>query len=208
MRNIRAIGALGAATAVLLASLFPALAVAGQAHQQKLVIAIDDGTEDGQVFINVDDAQDAIDIDKLQVGESRSIVDEQGRSILLTKTETGLDLNVDGRVIALPSYDDGQADLEAAAVHPDSDVKIERRIRIERTIDGGDLDDDTVTIISNGVIDDATKEQIRSILSSSGQTGDVVFIDGHGLHDATSAVHDGHDAHRVKIISKEISATN
>ncbi len=204
MRNIRAIGALGAATAVLLASLFPALAVAGQAHQQKLVIAIDDGTEDGQVFINVDDAQDAIDIDKLQVGESRSIVDEQGRSILLTKTETGLDLNVDGRVIALPSYDDAQADLEAAGVHPDSDVEIERRIRVERTIDGGD----PVTIISNGVIDDATKEQIRSILSSSGQTGDVVFIDGHGLHDATSAVHDGHDAHRVKIISKEISATN
>lgn len=207
MRNIPAIGALGAMTAFLLASLFPGLAHAGQAHPQKLVIAIDDGTEDGQVFIDVDDAHDAIDIANLQIGESRSIVDRQGRSILLTRTQTGLDLNVDGKVIALPSYDDPGADPTAAG-DIDADVDVRRHIHIERTIEGDDVDHDTVTIISSAAIDDATQEQIRSILSSSSQAGDVIFIDGHGFHDAASAARDGGDARRIRIISREISATN
>ena len=206
MKNIRAIGAIGAVTAVFLASLFPSLAAhAGQASAQKLMIAIDDGTDDGQIFIDLDDADEAVDIENLQVGESRSFIDQHGRSILITKTEAGLDLTVDGKVIELPSFD-GPHTGRSMSVDADVDVDITRRVHIERRVDGDDRDRDAITIVSTSSIADATKDQIRSILSSSGHSGEIRFIDEQGFHDAASAV-DG-DGHRIKVISKETSATN
>ena len=57
-----------------------------------------------------------------------------------------------------------------------------------------------VTIISGNNMDAVTKQQIRDVLSSSGHTGEVTFVDGSGSHDD--------HAQRVHVITKEVDVTN
>lgn len=132
------------------------LATPERIHEQKLLIAIDDGTEDGQLFVEMDNSATAVLQGDLPPGEPRPPIDTL------------------------------------------------RRVPVERMSKPGD-----VMIVSNRTIDNETRDCIRSILSSSGHGGEVVFVD----HQEASAPPGGshstkNELHRVKSISKEISATN
>lgn len=179
------------------------------AHERHMMIAIDDGS-DNQVLVELDDSQSAISMHDMQLGESRSLVDEQGRSVLVTRTEDGLEFNVDGKVVEVPVFENsihGSATATLIAGATDMDVDIEMASTTAVHV-GGMLGDDKVTIISGAAIDPATRDSIKAILTSAGHTGDVVFIDREAHAADNDSVANVHEARRVKVISREVNATN
>ena len=177
-------------------------------HEQKLMIAIDDGTDHGQVFIDLDGGE-ALDIGGMQLGETRSVVDQNGRAVMVTRTESGFEIDVDGKKIDIPENSDSIASSVASSVadvHKDVHVEVASDVYVEHHGSANNI-----TIISGSAIDDTTKESIRSVLTSSGHDGDVVFLDGNSaiaLQGASTASHGDGERRRIKIISKEISETN
>ena len=101
----------------------------------------------------------------------------------------------------------------------DIDIDVARAVHVETIVgsfDGSHTGDryvsqyvnDNVTIISGRAIDETTRENISSILSSAGHTGDVVFVDRE-IHDGDAdSTHSVHESRRIKIISREVNATN
>ncbi|MDX1482657.1 MAG: hypothetical protein R3315_13320 [Woeseiaceae bacterium] len=191
--------------AACVAAIAFSVAAAASDRNYELRIAIDDGTPDGQLFIELDDATSGVDFDGLQVGESQSIVDSSGRNVLVTRTAKGFELNVDGRVIELPPLDGDPAGGLRAADSQDATIEIERHLH---AVDPAANGDDTITISSSSAIDEATRESIRQALRSAGHDADVEFIDTAGLPVTTEMNRTGSRVEkRVKVISREINAT-
>ncbi|MGI9222161.1 MAG: hypothetical protein ACR2QS_14115 [Woeseiaceae bacterium] len=137
------------------------------------VEVIGDGSGDTTSFF-LDSNDLGFELDELQVGETRSIVDESGRSILISRTEDGFSFNIDGKIIDLPDFVDADADAmhwvsddfdSDANVHVVRDVKVETLHSKQGTV-----------ILSTKPIDEATQQSIKSILESSGYGNDVEFI--------------------------------
>jgi hypothetical protein len=180
----------------------PLGAIAGTAERHELRIAIDDGSEDGQVFIELHD-DSGVNVRDLQVGESQSVVDAQGRPVLVTRLEDGLEFNVDGRIIELPELVADAANLgpgEYAGVESEKEVIV---VNSKFAADEGG-----VTIISDEPIDEATRDGIRALLSSAGYTDGVVFLDAAGPQGGSGDAHHGTRHRQIKVISQEVNATN
>ena len=80
----------------------------------------------------------------MQIGETRSIIDESGQSILITRNENGFNFNIDGKSIDLPNFGDESTEaMHWVSAHGDSkvDVRILEDVNVE-TIHG-----DTGTVI-------------------------------------------------------------
>ena len=187
---------------LIVAIALPPAAVAGTNGVHELRIAIDDGTPDGQLFIDLDD-RSGVDLRDLQIGESQSVVDGQGRAVLVTRTEQGLTVNVDGRVIDTPDF---AADIDTGSFNQGTDIDIQKEVVIVDSTAAATHEG--ITIISSQPIDDATRETLRAVLLSAGHSNDIVFLDGEGPHSET---HDtaGTGKHRqIRVISQEINATN
>ena len=70
------------------ASLMPAgIAMAEKDMEMEIKIAIDDGSDGELVFLNLDSENMGFALHDMQVGEIQSVVDESGRSILITREE-------------------------------------------------------------------------------------------------------------------------
>ena len=184
---------------------------------ESLRVAIDDGTEIGQIFVDLGE-DDGVDIGDLQLGESRSIIDHEGRSVLVTRTESGIALDIDGKTFELPDADvmfaegiefaglDAVVESEVVELEHDIDIDIVHVFETSTV----DMTTEDVTIISDDAIDDATKDGIRSLLAAAGHDG-VVFLSGSNTFstDARSVLEPSGAVHRrVKVISKEVSETN
>ena len=76
------------ATVLLASLLLTVSAHADQVVERKMMIAIDDGS-DSEVLINLDDGGSAVAMHDMQLGETRSLVDAEGRTVLITRTEDG-----------------------------------------------------------------------------------------------------------------------
>jgi hypothetical protein len=187
---------------LILAVGLPMGATADQATKQALKIAIDDGTPHGQLFINLDDAE-TVSLHDMQVGESRSIIDDSGRSILVTRTDQGLEINVDGRVIQLPAIDDG---MDVHLAGDAETVNIEKKMVFVSK--AGDADKAGITIISGRAIDESTRDSIRSLLASAGYETDVRFIDSSKLQGADGDAHAGMHHRHIRVLTEERDATN
>ena len=163
-------------------ALFGALLVglAGSAmagDEVKMNTAIDmlgeNGVNGKHFKFNSDDL--GFDLDEMQVGESRSIVDESGKAILVTRGEEGFSFNIDGETIELPKLrggkhggmhwiaDGGESDID---VHVMRDISVRRTKEISATM-----------IMSPKPIDDATQQAIKTLLESAGYSDEVKFID-------------------------------
>ena len=183
-------------TAILAASLIMAgAAVAGEKHHMKFEIAIADDDGTGEVMLNLDSDDLGFNLHDMQEGETRSIVDESGRSILITREAEGFKFDVDGRTIKMPLFGS-----EHGAMWVGDGAGEDVRIHVMRDaefVSNGSFDG--VHIISSDPIDDVTQEGIKALLISAGHSGDVKFID-------TS---DGpHGMHEVRIIKKEVVSEN
>jgi len=188
-----------AAIAVLLSFGTASAQEADKNVELKIVVAGDgDGTEINWVG-------DGTDIEGLSVGESRTLTGESGREITVTRTDEGMQFQVDGETVVVPDIGmsghhmafvdtgGGQYDVEVLGSDSENvDVKV---------ISGGAHaikahHPDGVTIISDEPLDESVRESIRSVLISAGKNGNVTFIDGSD--------HDG----AVRVIRKRVEVTN
>lgn len=113
------------------------------------------------------------DIHDMQVGESRSFVDDAGRAVLLTKETDGFSFNVDGKTVRVPEIG---APGEYMTLVDGSDATANFDVEI-----AGDAlpvaKTNTVTIISDEPLDATTQESIKAVLLSAGRDDDVSFVD-------------------------------
>lgn len=148
--------------------------LAAEETRMKIQIEVDDG----DIHLTLNSEELGFNLHDMQEGETQSIVDEDGRSILITRKADGFKFDVEGKTIEMPLFTAdhgamwmGDGDIEDVDVHVLHEMKSVTRHRIEG-----------VTIISAQPIDEATQESIRSLLTSSGQTGAIDFIDSNEQH--------------------------
>ena len=135
---------------------------------------------DVTVAINSDELGfDLRDLHGMQEGENRSIVDESGRNILITREADGFTLNIDGEIVELPMLFGGHHAMAWAEDGDEVDVNV-HVMRRAQFADSHDMDG--TMIISRKPIDDATKQQIKLLLESAGYESDVNFIDREAAH--------------------------
>ncbi len=162
-------------------------ALAGQDLKTKMAIVVagDDGNGEVRVELNSDNL--GFNLHDMQEGENRSIVDESGRTILITREADGFSIQVDGKTIKMPLFGGGHhgGDFGFHVIH-------EADFEMAGAMDG-------VTIISAKPIDAITQQAIESLLQSSGQGDGVRFID-------TDRAHGG--VHKIRVIEKKVEVAD
>lgn len=156
-------------------------AMAGEEHRTQIKIEVD-GENSKHRVIEFDGQDSDINLHDLEVGESQTLTDKSGQEVVVTRTEDGLEFDVEGE-------------------HETEDVIVRKhkKMHVIKTQNSSG-----VTIISGDEIDDATRAKIEAALKEAGKDGDVQFIDGSELGGETQA----HGEREVRIIRKEIDVTN
>ncbi len=190
----------------LFAVMLGAAALAGEEHRMQIEVALDDDQSGEQLF-RFDSKHSGFNLHDMQVGESRTITGESGETALIVRTEDGFEFDVNGKKIKMGDvggahgvamvHREHHAD---ALVNVAEDVHVAHAIKVVKV--GGAGDDNVATIITNDSLDEATQQQIRDVLSTSGHAGEVTFIDTNSAH----GDHAGME--RVHIIKQEVDVTN
>jgi hypothetical protein len=171
--------------------LIAAAAVASEGRETRIEIAVASEGDDAEIF-EWHSADSGIDLSHLEVGQSETITNEDGRDVTVTRTEDGFDIAIDGENIdVMKIHGDGE--------HGDVMIKKTKNIKI---IKAGE--DAGVTIISSDTIDEKTRQRLTEVLNEAGKDGEILFLDGSELSGAETA----HGRHEVHVIKKEIDATN
>jgi hypothetical protein len=168
-------------------------AFAGEEMQMKIAVVKDDG--DGDVRIELDSDDIGFNLDDLQEGESRSVVDKSGQAILITRTADGYTFDVDGETIDMPMLG---GDHKMVWVEEDGNADVDVHVVRKAMFIGEDHMGSTM-IMSAEPIDEATQQVIKSALESAGHDGEVHFVT-HKMHHG--AKHGGE--HQVKVIKKVV----
>jgi hypothetical protein len=167
-------------------AMFAMSAWSGEEVEHKMSIAIIESDSDSEILIELDGAD--IDLQNMQIGENRSIVDDDGRSILVTREEKGFTFNVDGKIVEMPDF----LHNEEGNVWISGDDHM-KNITVDVQMLHGDMaarsmmDSETVMIVSGKEIDASTQDVIRVALQTAGHES-VEFIGGgdedgpHGVH--------------------------
>ena len=167
-------------------AMFAMSAWSGEEVKHKMAIAIVDSDGGDEMLIELDGAD--IDLHNMQVGENRSIVDETGRSILVTRQEKGFTFNIDGKTIEMPAFMNHE---EGNVWISDDDhmknIEVDVQMLHGGMAAGSMMDSETVMIISGKEIDASTQDVIRMALQTAGHES-VEFVGGgedggpHGVH--------------------------
>jgi hypothetical protein len=168
----------------------------------QMVISIDDESGDGGIQLNFGSDDLGFNLHDMQEGENRSFIDKSGRSILITREADGLRFDVDGKTINMPFFDGehhgamlaGFGDHENINMHVIHDASMAGM----RTVSGVEAVQG-VTIVSEKTIDDATQQEIKSLLESAGYGDEVLFL---GAGDGPDGIHG------VRVIKKTVEVTN
>jgi hypothetical protein len=157
--------------ALTLAVMLAATAWAGDKVHHKMEVKIISDHGDGESAVVIDTDNLGFDMHAMQVGENNSIVEKNGRAVLVTRTEDGYTFDVDGETIEMPAFEEFSGDN--VWVHGDGDQDIDVDVHVVRGgLSGGSMEG--VLIFSGNEIDEATKQVIRTALESAGHT-DVTF---------------------------------
>lgn len=183
---------------ILAASLlFTIPASAGESNamwESRVVIAEHDGEGVEPIRIDLSGEELGFDLQDLQFGESRSVVDSSGRSILITRTETGYDFAVDGRTISMPAF---EHHAELVQIVDPSEGEFDVRVNSGMTFAAAGPTG--ITVITPGPLDENTQASIRSVLQAAGHDEAVTFVDQSTMPQMHSA-----GAHAIKVIKKEV----
>ena len=177
-------------------ALIASAAVAEEKKEMHIEIKMDD-SEHGTFEWRSTDA----DFSDLEVGESKTITSDDGKEVTVTRTEKGLEMDVEGKKLELMQFGgDGDIVIDVDAMHKghgDGNVVIKKskELKVIKT-DGAD----GVTIISSGELDDETRAKLEAVLKEAGKEGSVMILDGSELHDDAQA----HGEHEVRIIKKKV----
>ena len=142
---------------------------------------------------------DDFDLNEMQEGEIRSVVDDAGRSVLITREADGMKIEVDGKTIHMPLFGGG-FEHHAGAMAGNFDLQM---FAHEGLAPAGGADD--ITIISGKPLDGSTQESIKSVLLSAGHDGDVRFVDKSVSFGG--ALGNPHGDHHIKFVRKEVAVT-
>jgi hypothetical protein len=194
-------------TVFLWGCLIATAAIAGEQHKMKIEVAVSGDGEEQEVF---EWHSDGSEIDDLKIGESKTITDDDGNEITMTRTEDGMEIEVDGENIELMHMGsdidvdvlhDKNAKVFIHGEHESEDVMVEshKSVKIVKTHDS-----DGVTIISGDEIDEETRARLEEVLKDAGKDGKVMFLDGSEL----SGDEQAHGKHEVRIIKKKVDVTN
>jgi len=197
-------------TKAILVSIFAvmlgAAAFAGEEHRMQIEVALDDDQSGEQLF-RFDNQDAGFNLHDMQVGESRTITSESGQTAFVLRTEDGFEFEVDGKKINMGDFGDVHGIAMGHGNHTsdvlvnfDENVHMARKIKVVK-IDGDEADNG-ITIITGDSLDETTQQQIRDVLSSSGKTGEVTFIDANSAHGDHASME------RVHIIKQEVDVTN
>ena len=170
-------------------------------------IVVDGEDADGSNVLSW--STDGADIEGMAVGESRTISMDGGKEIVVSRTDAGMEFDVNGEKIVVPdvgAHGTHMAFVGAGGMHEvDGDIDVE-----VKTLSGGNETVDVrvigagthampvheavggVTIISGVPLDDSVRESIRSVLISAGVDEDVRFVDGSD------------DERHVRVIKKRV----
>ena len=164
----------------------------------KVEIAVDGDGDDHRVFSW---HGDGTSFDDLEVGESKTITDDDGNQVTLMRTADGLEIEVEGEKIELMDFG-GEFDIDVLhGEHATEDVMIKGHKTI-KVVKAGSADG--ITIISSDSIDEETRARIEEALKDGGKDGEVLFIDGSELSGDEQA-----DSKReVRVIKKKLDVTN
>jgi hypothetical protein len=194
-------------TVFLWCFLIATAAVAGEESKMKIEVAVSGDGEEHKTF---EWHGDSSEIDDLEVGESKTIIDDDGNEVTMTRTEDGLEIEVDGKHIEL-MHMGGDVDVDVMhdkganvvihAEHDSEDVTIEKHKRVKII---GSHDSDGVTIISSDKIDEETRARLEEVLKDAGTDGTVIFIDGS----ESGGDEQAQSKREVRVIKKEVDVTN
>ena len=170
--------------------LFAATVWSGEESHQKIEIKVisDDGGDRTHFVLDSDEL--GFSLHDMQVGENQSVVDKEGRAVLITRTEDGFSFEVDGQTIDMPAFDglhERNVWINKGEFAPDVDVDVRVMHKGMGMHPGmaphAMMEDEGVMIISGKEIDAATQQVIRIALESAGHDS-VHFVGGGegGLH--------------------------
>ena len=151
----------------------------------EIKVIAEDG--DGETHLTLDSDDLGFNLHDMEVGENRSIIDKDGRSILVTRGEKSFSFDVDGKTIEMPvfdGHDDGSVWVSRGDAPPHADIDV--RVMHDGMAPDVMFDAEGVMIFSGKEIDEATRQIIRTALESTGHTN-VHFAGGdegapHGVH--------------------------
>jgi hypothetical protein len=167
--------------------LFAAVAYAGDKEHHKMEIKIISDDGDGETHLMLDSDELGFNLHDMQVGENRSIIDKEGRSILVTRGEDSFSFDVDGKTIDMPAFDGPHGDGGNVWISKGDHMEdIDVRVMHDGMSPDMMVDGEAVMIFSGKEIDEATQQLIRTALESAGHES-VHFAAGdkggpHGIH--------------------------
>ena len=142
-------------------------------------------TGDDHETITFDSNAAGFEPSDLAVGETRTIPNDSGRAITMTRTESGLQIDVDGKTIELPdvgAHGEHMMMVDAIDVEVDVTHTGTMALPVDVEVLGSHAirahGPEGVTIISEEPLDASVRESIRSVLISAGIDKEVSFIDG------------------------------
>lgn len=160
--------------------IFSAAAADVEEKQVMKIVVAGDPSGDSTAFHWSSDDSD-FDMQGMQLGETHSIVDESGSSVLITREAEGFKFDIDGETIIVPDFDIDGAHM-AFAGGPDFSTDVDVEILGAYSMMSS-RDSSGVTIISGEALDASTQESIKAVLQSAGRDDEVIFIDGSSAAD-------------------------
>jgi hypothetical protein len=129
-----------------------------------------------------------LNLDSLQMGESREVTGDSGETITVTRTADGMQFDVGGETVVVPDmgmHGEHVAFVDISGEH-DIDINVQSGSAGAISVAGvgthaiSAAPGAGVTIISADPLDDSVRESIRSVLISAGIDEQVRFIDHAG----------------------------
>lgn len=167
--------------------------------QTEIVVGVvtDDNSEVTRIELNSDEL--GFNLQDMQEGENRSVVDRNGQTVLITREADGFRFDVNGKTIRIPGFDGGAHGKHHEVIEIDGTDGDDIDVRVMKNKHVAMMHGpEHVMIMSGKPIDDATQQAIRSLLESAGHTSDVRFID-----------HESHKGgpHKIKIVEKRVDVS-
>ncbi len=166
------------------------VAVAQDQTRVQIEVISDDADHEA-VRIDLDSDEMGFNLHDMQEGENRSIVDKDGRTILVTRNADGYSFDVDGKTIDMPLMTGGRHGVVIAGTEHGEDVDV--RVMKHRGVAKSAHMDGTM-IMTGKPVDEATQQAIRSLLESAGHDGEVRFVDRESIH----------EEHQVHVIEERV----